>query len=569
MASIVFERVGKRYADGHQAIRALDLTIPDGEFLVLVGPSGCGKSTALRMIAGLEEISEGRLLIDGAVANHLAPRDRDVAMVFQSYALYPHMTVAQNIGFGLSARGASKAEISAKVSETAKLLELEDHLARKPGELSGGQRQRVAMGRAIARRPKAFLMDEPLSNLDARLRGHMRSEIARIQKLSGATTVYVTHDQIEAMTMGDRVAAFRGGVLQQAGPPRSLYDTPANLFIAGFIGAPTMNFIRAKIEASEEGVVAVAGQFRLPLTPARLAASPGLQAYAGSEVMMGVRPRRCIQEAPTGRARWRASSPSSRILAPPTRPSRRRKCRKPQRDRDRAGRGRPVPPAPARLDPRRSTGPRRRAPRAERRGRTRRISSTSRARMPSTDVVAGLDIGTTSTIAVVMTARGEVLGSASRPCALFSPEPGFAEADPAEWWANACATLKEAIRAAGVAPRAICVTGMLPAVVALDGDGRPLRRSLQQSDARAPRGRRDAGPARRSQFPCPDRTGHHPAARRAETAWIAAHEPQIFERIAHVVGSYDYINYRLTGRLTVERNWGSGGGFRRSRRPLN
>jgi multiple sugar transport system ATP-binding protein len=289
MAAIRFEGVGKRYADGHSAIRALDLEIADGEFLVLVGPSGCGKSTALRMIAGLEDITEGRLLIDGMVANGLAPRDRDVAMVFQSYALYPHMTVAENIGFGLSARGVPKAKIAAKVRETAKLLELEEHLARKPGQLSGGQRQRVAMGRAIARKPKAFLMDEPLSNLDARLRGHMRAEIARLQELTGVTTVYVTHDQIEAMTMGDRVAALRGGLLQQVGPPRALYDTPANLFVAGFIGAPTMNFLRVEI-VDEGGLVAVAGQFRLALPPERVAASPRLAAYAGRAVMMGVRP---------------------------------------------------------------------------------------------------------------------------------------------------------------------------------------------------------------------------------------------------------------------------------------
>src|SRR6185437_9930886 len=215
MASIVFERVGKRYPDGFAAVRDLNLEIADGEFLVLVGPSGCGKSTALRMIAGLEEMTEGRLYIDGVLANGLSPRDRDVAMVFQSYALYPHMTVAENIGFGLASRGARKAEIAVRVRETARLLELEEHLHRKPAQLSGGQRQRVAMGRAIARRPKAFLMDEPLSNLDARLRGHMRSEIAGLQEMTGVTTIYVTHDQIEAMTMGDRVAVMRSGELQQ------------------------------------------------------------------------------------------------------------------------------------------------------------------------------------------------------------------------------------------------------------------------------------------------------------------------------------------------------------------
>ena len=286
MASIVFDRVGKRYPDGFAAVRDLSLEIADGEFLVLVGPSGCGKSTALRMIAGLEEITEGRLYIDGALANGLSPRDRDVAMVFQSYALYPHMTVAENIGFGLAARGAPKAEIAAKVRETARLLELEEHLHRKPAQLSGGQRQRVAMGRAIARRPKAFLMDEPLSNLDARLRGHMRSEIAALQEMTGVTTVYVTHDQIEAMTMGDRVAVMRNGELQQLGPPRELYDRPANVFVAGFIGAPTMNFLRVELIAEDGGAMAVAEGFRLKLPPELVAAKPKL----GRKVMLGLRP---------------------------------------------------------------------------------------------------------------------------------------------------------------------------------------------------------------------------------------------------------------------------------------
>jgi len=290
MASIVFENVGKRYPDGFAAVRDLDLEIADGEFLVLVGPSGCGKSTALRMIAGLEEITEGRLYIDGALANGLSPRDRDVAMVFQSYALYPHMTVAQNIGFGLAARGAPKAEIAAKVAETARLLELEDHLHRKPAQLSGGQRQRVAMGRALARRPKAFLMDEPLSNLDARLRGHMRSEIASLQEMSGVTTVYVTHDQIEAMTMGDRVAVMRNGALQQLGPPRELYDRPANVFVAGFIGAPTMNFLRVDLVAEDGAPTAVAEGFRLKLPAALVATKPKLSAYLGRKLMLGLRP---------------------------------------------------------------------------------------------------------------------------------------------------------------------------------------------------------------------------------------------------------------------------------------
>ena len=289
MASIVFEGVEKRYPDGYAAIQHLDLTIEDGEFLVLVGPSGCGKSTALRMIAGLEDITGGRLMIGDTLANGLAPRDRDIAMVFQSYALYPHMSVAENIGFGLSVRGTDKAEIDRKVKETAKLLELDAYLHRKPGQLSGGQRQRVAMGRALVRAPKAFLMDEPLSNLDARLRGQMRAEIARLQKLSGITTVYVTHDQIEAMTMGDRVAVMRAGVLQQLGTPRSLYDTPANLFVAGFIGTPSMNFLKARLERGDTGLLAAAGGFSLPVPEAVIATRPALARHVGKDIFVGVR----------------------------------------------------------------------------------------------------------------------------------------------------------------------------------------------------------------------------------------------------------------------------------------
>lgn len=287
MASIVFDQVEKRYPDGFAAIAGLDLAIADGEFLVLVGPSGCGKTTALRMIAGLEEVTGGRLLIDGTVANDLAPRDRDIAMVFQSYALYPHMSVEENIGFGLSVRGLGRAEIARRVRETARLLELEDHLARRPAQLSGGQRQRVAMGRALVREPKAFLMDEPLSNLDARLRGHMRAEIARLQKMTGVTTVYVTHDQVEAMTMGDRVAVLRNGELQQLGRPRDLFDRPANLFVAGFIGAPTMNVLKAELVADAAGPAAVCGQFKL-VFPA--GSRPALAAATGRAVMLGIRP---------------------------------------------------------------------------------------------------------------------------------------------------------------------------------------------------------------------------------------------------------------------------------------
>ena len=296
MAEIVFDKVSKRYADGPAAVRDFDLAIGDGEFLVLVGPSGCGKSTVLRMIAGLEDITHGRLTINGRVVNDLAPRDRDVALVFQSYALYPHLTVADNIGFGLRVRGLPKADIAKRVRETATLLELEPYLRRKPSQLSGGQRQRVAMGRALAREPQAFLMDEPLSNLDARLRGQMRAEIASMQKLSGTTTVYVTHDQIEAMTMGDRIAVMNGGVLQQLGPPRALYDAPANLFVAGFIGAPAMNFLAADLVASDRGVEARCGQATL-VFPAGVA-RPAIRANVGRPIVLGIRPEAFRVDAP-------------------------------------------------------------------------------------------------------------------------------------------------------------------------------------------------------------------------------------------------------------------------------
>ena len=290
MAEIVFDQISKSYGDSYAAIRNLNMTIRDGEFLVLVGPSGCGKSTALRMIAGLEEITDGRLTINGAVVNDLAPRDRDIAMVFQSYALYPHLTVAENIGFGLRVRGLDKAEIARKVQETAKLLELEDYLARKPAQLSGGQRQRVAMGRALARSPQAFLMDEPLSNLDARLRGQMRAEIARMQKMSGITTVYVTHDQVEAMTMGDRVAVMKSGVLQQLGTPRSLYDQPANLFVASFMGSPAMNLLAVELFETESGPEARFGQTSILFSGEVLAERPRIASAAGHAVVLGIRP---------------------------------------------------------------------------------------------------------------------------------------------------------------------------------------------------------------------------------------------------------------------------------------
>ena len=245
MAEIVLDRVTKSYPDGATAVKDLSVTIADGEFIILVGPSGCGKSTTLNMIAGLEEISSGELRIGGERVNEKAPKDRDIAMVFQSYALYPHMTVRQNIAFPLTLAKVKKAEIASKVEETAKILDLTELLDRKPAQLSGGQRQRVAMGRAIVRDPKAFLMDEPLSNLDAKLRVQMRSEIARLQSRLGTTTVYVTHDQTEAMTLGDRVVVLRAGEAQQIGTPEELYARPANLFVAGFIGSPAMNFFPA------------------------------------------------------------------------------------------------------------------------------------------------------------------------------------------------------------------------------------------------------------------------------------------------------------------------------------
>jgi multiple sugar transport system ATP-binding protein len=248
MAEIVLENVSKSYAGGATAVKDLSLTIADGEFIILVGPSGCGKSTTLNMIAGLEDISSGELRIGGERVNDRAPKDRDIAMVFQSYALYPNMTVRENMAFPLRLAKLPRTEIDNKVNEAARVLELTDHLDRKPANLSGGQRQRVAMGRAIVRSPKAFLMDEPLSNLDAKLRVQMRTQVSRLQKQLGTTTVYVTHDQTEAMTLGDRVVVMRGGWIQQVGDPQTLYDQPRNLFVAGFIGSPAMNFLPAAVE---------------------------------------------------------------------------------------------------------------------------------------------------------------------------------------------------------------------------------------------------------------------------------------------------------------------------------
>jgi multiple sugar transport system ATP-binding protein len=285
MAEIQLDGVTKRYPDGFEAVKSMDLNIADGEFMILVGPSGCGKSTALRMIAGLEDISEGRLLIGGDVVNDKAPKDRDIAMVFQSYALYPHMTVRDNMGFALKLAKTDPAEIDRKVLEAAKILDLEQHLDRKPANLSGGQRQRVAMGRAIVREPKAFLMDEPLSNLDAKLRVQMRTEVSRIQQRMETTTVYVTHDQTEAMTLGDRVAVMRAGVLQQVDTPQVLYDSPRNLFVAGFIGSPAMNFLPASVEGDR--VRLPFGEIALPDALRRQLEASG---DGSRNVIAGIRP---------------------------------------------------------------------------------------------------------------------------------------------------------------------------------------------------------------------------------------------------------------------------------------
>ena len=263
MAEIVLEHVVKRYPDGALAVDDFNLEIADGEFIILVGPSGCGKSTTLNMVAGLEDITSGKLIIDGQVVNDKAPKDRDIAMVFQSYALYPHMTVGENMGFPLRLAGVDKATIRQKVQEAAEMLELTQHLDRRPSNLSGGQRQRVAMGRAIVRQPKAFLMDEPLSNLDAKLRVQMRTQVSRIQKSLGTTTLYVTHDQTEAMTLGDRVVVMRAGVVQQVGSPSQLYAHPVNLFVAGFIGSPAMNFLPGQIQGGGTVVTAL-GEAQLP-----------------------------------------------------------------------------------------------------------------------------------------------------------------------------------------------------------------------------------------------------------------------------------------------------------------
>jgi ABC-type sugar transport system ATPase subunit len=291
VAEVELDHVGKVYADGTRAVRDLNLEVQDKEFLVLVGPSGCGKTTALRMVAGLEDISEGEILIGDRVVNRVPARDRDVAMVFQSYALYPHLTVRDNIGFGLQLRKMPKAEIKRRVNDAARILGLESHLDRKPRNLSGGQRQRVAMGRAIVREPQAFLMDEPLSNLDAKLRVQMRAEIARIQRDLGVTTIYVTHDQTEAMTLGDRVAVMKKGELQQVAEPQVLYDHPANLFVAGFIGSPAMNLLQGILSGGEDGDLELeVGKQKLRINRAVLNQRPALRGYLGKTVVVGIRP---------------------------------------------------------------------------------------------------------------------------------------------------------------------------------------------------------------------------------------------------------------------------------------
>jgi multiple sugar transport system ATP-binding protein len=290
VAEIAYEGVWKVYDDGTEAVKDLNLDIGDGELMVIVGPSGCGKTTALRMLAGLEEISDGAIKIGDRVVNDLTPKERDVAMVFQSYALYPHMTVEQNLAFGLKLRKLPKQEIRERVQGAAKTLEIEEFLKRKPRALSGGQRQRVAMGRAIVREPQAFLMDEPLSNLDAKLRVQMRGEIHRLQRRLGVTTLYVTHDQVEAMTMGDRVAVMRDGHLQQVATPQVLYDSPVNEFVAGFIGSPAINLLEAELVRSDGSLAVRFGEHRLPVDEKLARNRSGLERYIGKPILLGIRP---------------------------------------------------------------------------------------------------------------------------------------------------------------------------------------------------------------------------------------------------------------------------------------
>jgi multiple sugar transport system ATP-binding protein len=291
MSRIVLDAVSKQFPGGTTAVKSLDLDVSDGELLVLVGPSGCGKTTALRMVAGLEEVSSGTIYIDDRPVNDMEPRHRDIAMVFQGYALYPHLSVYDNMAFSLKYRRAvPKAEVKKRVSEAARILELDQLLDRKPRQLSGGQRQRVAMGRAIVRQPRAFLMDEPLSNLDAKLRVQMRAEIAQLQRSLGTTTIYVTHDQTEAMTLGSRVAVLNQGVLQQIATPQEMYRNPANLFVAGFIGSPPMNLIDARLERGPDGPQVVFGGHCLGIPAQVTTDRPGLERYLGRDIVLGVRP---------------------------------------------------------------------------------------------------------------------------------------------------------------------------------------------------------------------------------------------------------------------------------------
>jgi multiple sugar transport system ATP-binding protein len=303
VSAVSLEALTKVYPNGVEALHGLDLNVADGEFVVIVGPSGCGKTTALRMVAGLEEITSGTLRFGDRVVNDVSPRDRDVAMVFQNYALYPHLTVHQNIGFSLANRKIPKAERDAKVRDAAAVLGLTDMLERKPRQLSGGQRQRVAMGRAIVREPAVFLMDEPLSNLDAKLRVQMRSEVLRVHRKIGVAALYVTHDQTEAMTMGDRVAVLRAGVLQQCSEPRELYEAPANLFVAGFIGSPSMNLYEARLEPGDQGGLGIAlGSQKLSLPASALKRNPELGPYQGRDVILGIRPEHLSDPAHSGAA---------------------------------------------------------------------------------------------------------------------------------------------------------------------------------------------------------------------------------------------------------------------------
>lgn len=290
MAEVVLEEVNKVYGKDVVAINDMNLEIHDGEFIVLVGPSGCGKSTALRMIAGLEDITSGSIYIGDVVVNDLPPRDRDIAMVFQNYALYPHMNVKDNMGFALKLRRLPKEEIERRVQDAAQILGIEKFLDRKPKALSGGQRQRVALGRAIVREPKAFLMDEPLSNLDAKLRVQMRTEIGKLHNRLGTTTVYVTHDQTEAMTMADRIVVLKDGIVQQVASPQEMYDTPVNVFVAGFIGSPAMNFLQARLEKGEEGLAAVFGKTRISIPKEVLDRTKDIDSYVGKPVVLGIRP---------------------------------------------------------------------------------------------------------------------------------------------------------------------------------------------------------------------------------------------------------------------------------------